>query len=134
MIDAEAIGAHMDREPNFLGLFSREPNVVALKPGEILFQKGDPARNMYVVLTGELRIGDGNAIYDRLSEGGIVGEMALIDHGTRSATVTASTDCTLAEIDEKRFLFLVQQTPTFALNVMRLLSHRLRRTNAIVRG
>jgi CRP-like cAMP-binding protein len=55
--------------------------------------------------------------------------MALIDHGPRSATVTASTDCTLAEIDEKRFLFLVQQTPIFALNVMRTLSHRLRRMN-----
>jgi len=123
-----------DREPNFLGLFSREPKVVALKAGEILFQKGDPARNMYAVLTGELRVGDGNATYDRLSEGDIVGEMALIDHGPRSATVTASTDCTLAEIDEKRFLFLVQQTPMFAINVMRLLSQRLRRMNAIVKG
>jgi len=123
-----------DREPNFLGLFSREPNVLALKSGETLFQKGDPARSMYVVLTGELRIGDGNAIFDRLTEGGIVGEMALIDHGPRSATVTASTDCTLAEIDEKRFLFLVQQTPMFALSVMRLLSQRLRRMNAMVKG
>ena len=123
-----------DREPNFLGLFSREPHVLALKSGETLFQKGDPARSMYVVLTGELRIGDGNAIYDRLTEGGVVGEMALIDHGPRSATVTASTDCTLAEIDEKRFLFLVQQTPMFALSIMRLLSQRLRRMNAMVKG
>ena len=98
-----------DREPNFLALFRREPNVVQLKAGEILFRKDDPARSMYVVLEGELLIGDGNATYDRLSEGGIVGEMALIDHGPRSATVTASTDCRLAEIDEKRFLFLVQQ-------------------------
>ena len=123
-----------DSDPNFLGLFRRERNVVALKSGEILFQKDDPARNMYVVLTGELRIGDGNSVYETLSEGGIVGEMALIDHGTRSATVTASTDCTLAEVDEKRFLFLVQQTPTFALNVMRLLSHRLRRMNGLMKG
>ena len=63
-----------------------------------------------------------------------MGEMALIDHGPRSATVTASTDCTLAEIDEKRFLFLVQQTPMFALSVMRLLSQRLRRMNAMIKG
>ena len=135
MTDAKAIGANMaDREPNFLGLFNREPHVLTLKSGETLFQKGDSARSMYVVLTGELRIGDGNAIYDRLTEGGIVGEMALIDHGPRSATVTASTDCTLAEVDEKRFLFLVQQTPMFALNLMRLLSQRLRRMNAMVKG
>ena|SRR5579862_2943498 len=123
-----------DGEPNFLGLFSRERNVVTLKPGETLFKKDDPARCMYVVLSGDVRIGDGNIIYEQLSAGGIVGEMALIDHAPRSATVTATTDCVLAEIDEKRFLFLVQQTPSFALNVMRLLSHRLRRMNALLKA
>jgi hypothetical protein len=49
MTDAKAIGANMaDREPNFLGLFNREPNVLALKSGETLFQKGDPARQIAV--------------------------------------------------------------------------------------
>ena len=62
----------------------------------------------------------------------MVGEMALVDHAPRTATVTAQTDSTLAQIDEKRFLFLVQQTPSFALNVMRLLSQRLRRMNTMV--
>ena len=58
--------------------------------------------------------------------------MALIDGSPRSATVTASTDATLAAIDEKRFLFLVHQTPGFALKVMRLLVGRLRKTTALV--
>jgi CRP-like cAMP-binding protein len=124
----------VDIAPNFLGLFSRETNVVSLRPDETLFQKGDPAGHLYVVLSGELRIGDGNSIYETLSAGGIVGEMALIDHAPRSATVTASTECTLVQIDEKRFLFLVQQTPMFALNLMRLMSRRLRRMNEIVKG
>jgi CRP-like cAMP-binding protein len=82
MANVEAIGALMaDREPNFLGLFSREPNVLALKAGETLFQKGDPARSMYVVLRsmyvvlkGELRIGDGNAIYERLLRAALWGK------------------------------------------------------------
>jgi CRP/FNR family cyclic AMP-dependent transcriptional regulator len=123
-----------DSDPNFLGLFSREPNVVALRPGETLFQKGDLTQHLYVVLSGELRIGDGNSVYETLSAGGIVGEMALIDHAPRSASVTASTDCTLAQIDEKRFLFIVQQTPMFALNLMRVMSRRLRRMNELVKG
>lgn len=118
--------------PNFAGLFRSEENVVTLKPGDVLFQKGDPADCMYVVLSGDLRIGDGNKIFEHLSAGGLVGEMALIDHATRAATVTAQTDCTLAKIDEKRFLFLTQQTPSFALNVMRVLSQRLRRMDAMV--
>jgi len=118
--------------PNFLGLFKSEENVVTVKAGDVLFRKGDPAKAMYVVLSGELRVGDGNKIFEQLAPGGLVGEMALIDHAPRAATVTALTDSTLAEIDEKRFLFLTQQTPSFALNVMRVLSQRLRRMNAMV--
>lgn len=118
--------------PNFLGLFKSEENVVTVKAGDDLFRKGDPAKAMYVVLSGELRVGDGNKIFEELAPGGLVGEMALIDHATRAATVTALTDSTLAEIDEKRFLFLTQQTPSFALNVMRVLSQRLRRMDAMV--
>lgn len=122
-----------ENEPNFLGLFSRERNIVTLKPNEVLFHKGDSATFMYVLLTGQLQIGSGNVIYENVAPGGIVGEMALIDHAPRSATVTAVTDCTLAELDEKRFLFMTQQTPSFALNVMRLLSVRLRRMNEMTK-
>jgi CRP-like cAMP-binding protein len=121
-------------DPNFLALFNRDPSVMALKAGEVLFKKGDSAAHAYVLLSGELTVGDGNAVYERLSPGGIVGEMALVDHMPRSATVTAATDCTLAQIDEKRFLFLVQQTPMFALNIMRVMSHRLRRMNEILKA
>ena len=105
---------------------------MTVKAGDPLFRKGDSGNCMYVVLSGELKIGDGNKIYEQLSEGGLVGEMGLIDHAPRAATVTAVTDCTLAPIDEKRFLFLTQQTPSFALNVMRILSQRLRRMDAMV--
>jgi CRP-like cAMP-binding protein len=121
-------------KPNFLGLFKSEENPTTLKAGETLFRKGDNASCMYVVLSGQLRIGDGNKIYEELGPGGLVGEMALIDHATRAATVTAIADCTLAPIDERRFLFLTQQTPTFALNVMRILSQRLRKMDAIIGG
>jgi CRP-like cAMP-binding protein len=121
-------------EASFLGLFSRERNVVALKSGEALFRQGDAARFMYVVLSGALRIGDGNVVYEQVSPGGIVGEMALIDHAPRSATVMAVADSTAAEVDEQRFLFLVQQTPNFALDVMRVMSTRLRRMNTLVQN
>ena len=64
-----------------------------------------------------------------LSAGAIVGEMALIDkNAPRSATIIAKTDCRLAPIDEKRFEWMVAQTPSFALHVMRVLVDRLRRT------
>jgi CRP-like cAMP-binding protein len=119
----------MDKEPDFIPLFARSSDIVTLKSGEKLFTKGDPAHHGFVLLEGELRIGEGNAILDNILPGAMVGEMALVDRRPRSATVTAVTDCKLARFDEKRFLFMVQQTPSFGLNVIRLISHRLRRMN-----
>jgi CRP-like cAMP-binding protein len=55
--------------------------------------------------------------------------MALVDGGPRSAPARAVTQSVVIPIDERRFLFLVQQTPFFALRVMRLMSTRLRAAN-----
>ena len=53
--------------------------------------------------------------------------MALIDHAPRSASAIASADSRLAAIGEKRFTYLVQQTPYFALEIMHVLADRLRK-------
>jgi CRP-like cAMP-binding protein len=53
--------------------------------------------------------------------------MPLIDGSPRSARAIARTACPLARIDERRFLFLDQRTPNFALQLMRVLTDRLRR-------
>jgi CRP/FNR family cyclic AMP-dependent transcriptional regulator len=58
------------------------------------------------------------------------GEMALVDSAPRSADAVAVTDVTLVPISEKQFLFLVSQTPFFALKVMRVLARRLRASNS----
>jgi CRP/FNR family transcriptional regulator, cyclic AMP receptor protein len=67
-----------------------------------------------------------------LGGGGIFGEMALIDGSPRSATVHAKTDCEVVPINEKSFLFLVHETPYFAIAVMRTLAEPLRRMDDAV--
>jgi CRP-like cAMP-binding protein len=57
--------------------------------------------------------------------GDVVGEMALLGDHRRTATAIAATDLRLAAINERRFLFLVQQTPYFALHIMRVLAARI---------
>jgi CRP-like cAMP-binding protein len=56
-----------------------------------------------------------------------MGEMALIDQSRRRATAVAKTDCTIIPVSEKHFLFVVEETPFFALTVMRTMTARLRR-------
>ncbi len=87
---------------------------------------------MYVVITGNLEIQVHGHVMETAVPGDIVGEMALIDNGTRSAAAIARTDVTLMPIDQKRFTFLVQETPYFALQVMKVLADRLEKMNKMV--
>jgi CRP-like cAMP-binding protein len=111
------------------GLFDSSEHVQEFRAGTTIFAKGDPGKEMFVILDGAVEIHFGTRIVDCLNAGEIMGEMALIDSNTRSATAVAKTDCRLAVIDEKRFLFLVQKTPFFALIIMKILADRLQRMN-----
>jgi CRP/FNR family transcriptional regulator, cyclic AMP receptor protein len=82
-----------------------------------------------VIKSGQVRIQLGNRTLSELSANDIFGEMALIDSEPRSATALAVTDVELVAVSEKQFLFLVGQTPYFALKVMRVLAQRLRASN-----
>lgn len=109
-------------------LFRNETDAMRFAPGEVVFREGEPGEVMYVVLEGEVEAHVRGQLVETVGPGGIVGEMALIDHAPRVATVTAKTDTRLAPIGEKRFLFMVEQTPHFSLQILRLVVDRVRRT------
>jgi CRP/FNR family cyclic AMP-dependent transcriptional regulator len=104
----------------------------SFKQGETIFKKDDPAAELYVIQRGRVEIQYGNRLLDTLDGHNIFGEMALIDSAPRSATAIASTDVVLIPVSEKQFLFLVSETPFFALMVMRVLARRLRAANAAI--
>ena len=97
------------------------------KLGDVVFAEGDKGDKMYVIRSGEVEILRDGHVVETLAPGGIFGEMALIDGSPRAATARAKTACELAPITEKSFLFLVHETPFFAIAVMRTLAERLRR-------
>jgi CRP-like cAMP-binding protein len=99
----------------------------AFRQGEVIFERGEPAKCMYVVAEGEVDLVIGNEHLETLSPSDVFGELALITSEPRSATARARTDCRVVEIPEGRFMYLVQETPNFALEVMRVLTRRLRR-------
>jgi CRP-like cAMP-binding protein len=98
------------------------------KAGDVIFKQGDAAHELFVVQSGEVEIRLGNRLLETLPEYSIFGEMALIDASPRSATSVAKTDVKLIAVSEKQFLFLISNTPHFALNVMRIMARRLRAT------
>ncbi|AFY99160.1 Crp/Fnr family transcriptional regulator [Calothrix sp. PCC 6303] len=102
-----------------------EPQVFAAN--QIIFEEGQPGDLMYGVLEGEVDISVNGKVAETIQSGDIFGSGVLVGIQNRTYTATAKTDCKLAFLDEKRFLFAVQETPTFALQVMRSYSQRLSR-------
>ena len=117
---------------NTLDLFKDETDFKEFKAGETIFREGEPGDNLYVVMEGSVDIKVAGEKFIAAQPGDIVGEMALIDASARSATAVARTRCKLIAINEKRFTHLTQQTPYFAIYVMRVLVERLRRMNKIL--
>jgi CRP-like cAMP-binding protein len=108
-------------------LFRNTSDFDRFDAGATIFAKGDPGNSMYAIKDGEVDIVVGDTVLETLGPGSIFGELALIDSNTRSASARAKTACEIVPIDERRFTFLVQETPMFALQVMKVLAQRLRR-------
>ncbi|MBV8601861.1 MAG: cyclic nucleotide-binding domain-containing protein [Candidatus Eremiobacteraeota bacterium] len=113
-----------------LSLFRHDDDLLSVPSGEAIFEIDDPADCMYVVAEGALEIRIGDTMLERVETGGIVGEMAVVERLPRSATAIAVEDSKLAKIDQKRFLYLVQNHPFFAVEVMQVLANRLRKMDA----
>jgi CRP-like cAMP-binding protein len=99
---------------------------VKVPAGEVIFNEGDVGNEMYGIVEGEVELRTATRSIARLGPDDVFGEMALIDSSPRMATATATTDTVLAMIDKHRFLFLVQETPMFALQVMSSMAERFR--------
>jgi CRP/FNR family transcriptional regulator, cyclic AMP receptor protein len=108
-------------------IFEKDALPVFYPAGSTIFEIGQPRDVMFVVQEGEVEIRIGSKTVETVAVDGFFGELALIDGGTRTATAVAKTDCNLVPINEKQFLFMVQETPFFAVSVMRTLAGRLRR-------
>jgi CRP-like cAMP-binding protein len=99
------------------------------KAGDVIFREGDAANELFIIQSGEVEIRLGNRVLEKLPQFSIFGKMALIDAAPRSATAVAASDVKLVPVTEKQFLFLISNTPHFALNVMRIMARRLRAAN-----
>ena len=112
-------------------LFRQQTDTLQLGPGDFLFREGDSGGKMYLLLEGEIEVFLGDFVLEIAEPDMLIGEMALIDDGPRTANAVAKTACRLAQIDRRRFHFLIQQHPHFATYVMKTLADRLRHMSAV---
>lgn len=99
--------------------------------GETVFAEGDPGHEMFGVVSGAVALRKGDRIVKVVEPGDTFGEMAIVGGESRSLTAVATEATLLAVIDERAFLFLVHETPTFAIQVMRSMAERIRELDAL---
>ena len=112
-----------------LDVFRNEKDVRTFEPGTVIFKEGDRGKVMFAVLEGEVNIVKSNVLLATMGPGEVFGEMALVDDSPRSADAVAKTACKVAAVDDRSFLRMVAYNPQIALQLMSLLSERLRKAN-----
>ncbi|MEQ8537863.1 MAG: cyclic nucleotide-binding domain-containing protein [Coleofasciculus sp. D1-CHI-01] len=112
---------------NTVSILQKQAEPKTFSADQVIFKEADPANYMYGILEGEVNISVNGKIVETIGKGEVFGTGTLIGVGDRTYSAIAKTDCTLAFLDQQRFLFAVQETPMFALDVMKSYSERLNR-------
>jgi CRP-like cAMP-binding protein len=103
---------------------------MSIAAGQLVLAEGSTGSAMYIIRSGSIAVRVNGETVEEIGEGGIFGEMAIIEQSTRSAQILALTDVTVVMLDEKKFLQLVAKVPHFSIMVMRTLARRIRKMNA----
>jgi SAM-dependent methyltransferase len=97
--------------------------------GEVLTAEGTPGASFYVIATGTASVTRQGRKLATLGPGAFFGEVALLTHGLRTATVTADTPMRLYMLDEQSFRSLIAEAPTVGNKVLEGLAERLRQAD-----
>ena len=110
--------AALRRAPLFAGLDDRSVQAVAVlarevsaRADEVLLLEGEPGDAFYVIVDGTIRVEHGDRTIRSMTAGGFLGEIALVEHGARTASATCVTDCRLLEIKRHEFERLMDTMP-----------------------
>jgi CRP/FNR family transcriptional regulator, cyclic AMP receptor protein len=136
---------YLTKIPIFHGLFSADFGTLTkllhertMHKSDILFRKGDTGSSMFIIEEGtvEITVPGGNKQKEVcvavLKEGDFFGELSLIDGLPRTATATATHDCTLLEMNRADFIQFLLDRPRVAISMLSEMGKRLQTTNDLV--
>ena len=110
---------HIER----LGMLTEEVDVPA---GKVLIRQGELGDDLMIIASGAVSVERDGTKVNRLGPGEFFGEIAVIDRGPRTATVTSETPCRLLVVNHRDFHALMDEFPDVAAQVLATLAHRLR--------
>lgn len=107
--------------------FARGAGVnVTFPAGGVVFNKGDPGTCMYVVQSGVVEMVIGDKVVEVCGPNEAIGFMSMVDGAARSSTARVKEPVELSIIDQRKFRFMVDEVPNFALYIMGAMARRIR--------
>ena len=129
-MDLKPIGIFKGMPPAELKKISKQMREIRHPKGAEIMIRGEGGVGFLVILTGEAEVETGDGRRRTLGPGDHFGEMAMLDHEGRSATVTAASDIVLAAVPEWGFKPFLQDHPEVTYRLLETLSRRLRDAEA----
>ena len=112
-----------DRE---LDRLARHAEIVDFTAGDVLMSEGETGHEFFVIVDGEVGVTSGGTTVAKLGAGSYVGELALLDPGPRTATVTALRDTQAVLLSSREFYAAVEDVPGLTRKLLTGLARRLR--------
>lgn len=94
--------------------------------GTILVDQGQTGREAFVLMSGSATVKRNGKKIATVGEGDVIGELALLDRGPRTATVICDTDCEVLVIDQRHFLGVLDEVPALAIKLLGVLASKIR--------
>jgi CRP/FNR family transcriptional regulator, cyclic AMP receptor protein len=124
---------HLQKVPLFsactkkeLQAVSRASDEVTVPAGKNLCEQGSVGREAFVIVEGDAEVRRNGRKIATLGAGDCVGELALLDHGPRTATVTAVDDLTVLVLGTREFAGIIDEVPSISHKLMKALAARIR--------
>ena len=105
---------------------AKASNEVSRDAGTVLVDQGDAGREAFVIIEGTATVKRNNRKIATLGPGDAIGEMSLLDHGPRTATVSADTPITMLVLSAREFGGVLEEVPSLAHKLLGALAARVR--------
>jgi CRP/FNR family cyclic AMP-dependent transcriptional regulator len=132
-VSTKEVVTRLAKVPLFAGCSQRDLQTIARvvkdidhAKGTVIAREGEPGVGLFIIADGTAEVTIGGAKKNALGPGEFFGEIALLDGGPRTATVTATSDVKLLGLTEWVFRGLMQEHPTIAVKTLQAMAGRLR--------
>jgi CRP-like cAMP-binding protein len=132
-VSTKEVVTRLAQVPLFSGCTQRDLQTIARvvkdidhTKGTVIAREGEPGVGLFIIADGTAEVTIGGAKKASLGPGEFFGEIALLDGGPRTATVTATSDVKLLGLTEWVFRGLMQEHPTIAVKTLQAMAGRLR--------